>query len=135
MFRRILQFSITALAVALVASAQSIPMSSTINLHSSTQVENKTLPPGEYRVVVEANNAGNDLCAFVSPVKNGRRVIGGNVGSDQKLRSEGIVVAEVPCTLKTQTDHVSGSDFAVIEQDRLTEIQFSGKNEAVDFAL
>jgi hypothetical protein len=43
------------------------------------------------------------------------------------------VVDEVPCTLKSHQNKAAG-DFAVINQSRLTEIQFKGSTEVVEFS-
>lgn len=132
MFRRMLRYSILVLTVALTAfsvSAESDSLSATINVHSRTQVADKTLEPGEYHVVFEGNQAGNDLCAFVSPVKSERNVVGENGG---KFLRPGMVVAEVPCTLKTQ-QNLARADLAVTSQNRLTEVQFRGRTEVVEF--
>jgi len=113
MSRRVLQFS---LAIA-VLSAMSIPvlarpsskdsLSATVNLLSTVTVGNKTVEAGEYKVVAQDNSA--------------------------KFEKEGKVVAEVPCTLKTLPAKARETMVAV-DHDTLTEIQVSGKMQAIEFA-
>jgi hypothetical protein len=82
-------------------------LSATIDLNSKAALNNTTLVPGEYRVVVEGNQA--------------------------KFEKDGKVVAEVPCTLKTLSTKATQTEF-VVDHDRLTEIKVSGKTEAIEFS-
>ena len=43
------------------------------------------------------------------------------------------MVAEVPCTLKDFTGKINETTF-VIDNDKLTEIQVSGKPKTIDFS-
>jgi hypothetical protein len=78
-----------------------------IDLASTTNINNTTLSPGEYKVVAEGNQA--------------------------KFEKDGKVVAEVPCTLKTLSNKSAHTEF-VIDHDRLLEIQVSGKTQAIEFS-
>ncbi|MGD0907306.1 MAG: hypothetical protein ABSA96_06970 [Candidatus Acidiferrales bacterium] len=113
MSRRVLQFS---LAVA-VLSVMSIPvlarpsskdsLSTTISLVTAVNVGNKMIEPGEYKVVVQDNSA--------------------------KFEKDGKVVAEAPCTLKTLPTKAHETAVSV-DHDKLTEIQISGKTQALEFS-
>jgi hypothetical protein len=105
-------------------SIEPYSLNAMINLHSQIQVADKTLEPGQYRVVYEGDHAGSDLCAFVSPIKGQRQIAG--------YTRNGTIVAEVSCTLKAH-ENAADEDSAVTSQDRITEVQFKGKSEAVEF--
>jgi len=113
MSRRVLQFS---LAIA-VLSVMSIPvlarpsskesLSATVNILTKVNVGNKMVEPGEYKVVVQDNAT--------------------------KFEKDGKVVAEAPCTLKTLPAKARETIVA-IDNNTLTEIQISGKTQAMEFS-
>ena len=78
----------------------------TITLYSKLTLGSTSLAPGEYNVTVEGNQA--------------------------KFEQKGKVVAQVPCTLKTLASKAAQTEF-LADQGRMTEIQVSGRTEAVDF--
>lgn len=82
-------------------------LKTTIDLESTTTVRDKTLPPGQYKVIADGNEASFEL--------NGK------------------IVAEVPCSLKTLSSKAPQTAF-VLDSNRLTEIQVSGKTQAIEFA-
>jgi len=78
----------------------------TVHIGSNATVAGKTLTEGDYDLMVNGNQA--------------------------KFTSKGKVVAEVPCTWKTlpsKADH----DIVMIDGGALTEVQFQGKTQAIDF--
>ena len=111
--------------------AQSYSFSAVVHLNSRTQVRDKILPAGQYKVVFEGNRPGSNQCAFVSTVKDEPGAINGSAG---KLERAGNIVAEVPCTLKARQNPAK-EDSVVFNQDRLTEIYVKGKSEALDFTF
>lgn len=111
MSRHVLLAFVCAMVLAVVASPSwakkdSNALKTTIHLLSTTTITNTTLAPGDYNVVEEANQA--------------------------KFEKDGKVVAEVPCTLKPLSSKAQQSEF-YLNNNRLTEIQISGKTEAIDF--
>jgi hypothetical protein len=78
----------------------------TITLYSKVTLGSTSLAPGHYDVTVEGNQA--------------------------KFEQGGKVVAQVPCTLKTLASKAPQTQF-LADQGRMTEIQVSGKTEAIDF--
>jgi len=81
-------------------------ITATIKLSATTTVGSTQLAPGEYKVVVE--------------------------GSQAKFEQKGKVVAEVPCTLKDVTYKPTTTEF-VLDNNRISEIQVSGKTKAIEF--
>jgi hypothetical protein len=82
-------------------------LSTTISLVTAVNVGNKMIEPGEYKVVVQDNSA--------------------------KFEKDGKVVAEAPCTLKTLPTKAHETAVSV-DHDKLTEIQISGKTQALEFS-
>jgi hypothetical protein len=113
MSRRLLPFFIAAAIIAVITipafskSNSTNSISVTITLAEKANVNTTTLDPGEYKVVAEGNQA--------------------------KFEKDGKVVAEVPCTLKTLSTKAPQTA-AAIDHDQLTEIQVSGKTEAIEFS-
>ena len=96
----------TGLALPLWVTAATDTLHKTVHLGASATVAGKPLPEGDYDLVVTGNQA--------------------------KFESKGKVVAEVPCTWKTlqaKSDH----DVVIIEAGAVTEIEFQGKTQAIDF--
>jgi hypothetical protein len=103
------------LIAAVVATGMSLPvwvtaapdsMRKTIHIGSSATVAGKPLTEGDYDLVVSGNQA--------------------------KFSNKGKVVAEVPCTWKTlpnKADH----DVVMMDGSAVTEIEFQGKTQAIDF--
>lgn len=81
-------------------------LTATIDLGSTTTIQNKQLQPGRYKVVAEGNEA--------------------------KFERNGKVVAEVPCTLKTLSQKAQQDDYQT-DRNRLTQIDVSGKMQAMMF--
>jgi hypothetical protein len=113
MSRRLLPLFIAAVAFAVVTipawskSSSSNSINVTITLAQKANVNTTTLDPGDYKVVVE--------------------------GTQAKFEKDGKVIAEVPCTLKTLSTKALQTETA-IDHDQLTEIQVSGKTEAIEFS-
>jgi hypothetical protein len=113
MSQRVSQFFL----VIAVLSVMSIPvlarpsskdsLSGTISLATAINVGNKTMNPGEYKVVVQDNSA--------------------------KFEKDGKVVAETPCTLKALPSKARET-FVTVDHDKLIEIQISGKTQALEFS-
>ena len=82
-------------------------VSTTISVGTTVTVNNKTLEPGQYKVVVEGNTA--------------------------KFERDGDIVTEASCTWKTLSSKSPYSDF-MTDHNRITEIDFSGKNQAIVFS-
>jgi hypothetical protein len=78
-----------------------------LKLTANTTVVTTQLAPGEYKVVAD--------------------------GSKAKFEQGGKVVAEIPCTLKDFTGKINETTF-VIDNNKLTEIQVSGKTKAIEFS-
>jgi hypothetical protein len=81
-------------------------LKTTITLSTATKIQNTQLQPGEYKVTAEGNQV--------------------------KFERDGKVVAQVPCTLKTLSEKARQSEFKT-DHDRLTEIDVSGKMQAIAF--
>ena len=79
----------------------------TINLQQQVTMHNSTLTPGRYEVVVEGNQA--------------------------KFKQDGKVVAEIPCTWKTLPSK-SQYSAVLVKNNQITEIDFSGKTQAINFS-
>jgi hypothetical protein len=78
----------------------------TVHIGSNATVAGKALNSGDYELVVDGNQA--------------------------KFTSKGKVVAEVPCTWKNlpaKAEH----DMVMIDSGAVTELQFQGKTQAIDF--
>jgi hypothetical protein len=94
------------MALPLWVTAATDSLHKTVHLGATATVAGKTLQEGEYDLVVSGNQA--------------------------KFASKGKVVAEVPCTWKTlpaKADH----DVVLTSGSAVTEIQFQGKTQAIDF--
>jgi hypothetical protein len=96
----------TGMALPLWLTAASASLHKTIHLGATATVAGKTLPQGDYDLVVDGNQA--------------------------KFENKGKVVAEVPCTwkeLQSKADH----DVVLMNGGTVTEIEFQGKTQAIDF--
>ena len=82
-------------------------LSATVELYSTTTINNTTLTPGQYRITAEGNQA--------------------------KFEKNGKTVAEAPCTIKTLSNKAAQTQF-IVDHDHLQEIQISGKTEAIEFS-
>ncbi len=82
-------------------------ITATITLTATTTVGGTQLAPGQYKVVVEGNQA--------------------------KFEQKSKVVAEVPCTLKDISYKPTTTEF-VLDHDHISEIQVSGKTKAIEFS-
>lgn len=78
-----------------------------LKLTSPTTVGTTQLAPGDYKVIADASNA--------------------------KFMQGSKVVAEVPCTLKPSNEKINQTTF-VIDHDKMTEIQVSGKSKSIEFS-
>ena len=78
-----------------------------LKLTATTTVGTTKLAPGEYKVIAD--------------------------GSKAKFEQGNKVVAEIPCTLKDFNGKIDQTTF-VIDKDKLTEIQVSGKTKAIEFS-
>jgi hypothetical protein len=78
-----------------------------IKFNTATSVGTTQIPAGEYKVVAD--------------------------GSKAKFQQGNKVVAEVPCTLKDSTVKINQTTF-VLDHDKLTEIQVSGKSKTIEFS-
>jgi hypothetical protein len=78
-----------------------------LKLTSATNVGTTQIAAGEYKVVADASKA--------------------------KFMQGNKVVAEVPCTLKEFSGKINQTTF-IIDHDKLTEIQVSGKTKAIEFS-
>jgi secreted trypsin-like serine protease len=92
---------------ALAKSNSKATIKTTVDLTSTTKVGSTTLAPGHYEVVVEGNQA--------------------------KFERDGKTVAEVHCTLKDLSTKAQQTE-ATADHDQLTEIQVSGKTQAIEFS-
>lgn len=113
MFRRpmlfVLMFGALA-AMSLPALAKpntNASIKATIDITSPTKIGSTTLAPGQYNVTVEANQA--------------------------KFEQDRKTVAEVPCTLKDLPSKAQETQF-LVNDDQITEIQVSGKTQAIEFS-
>jgi hypothetical protein len=96
----------TGMALPLCVTAATDSLHKTVHLGATATVAGKTLQAGEYDLVVSGNQA--------------------------KFQSKGKVVAEVPCTWKTlpaKAEH----DLVLTSGSTLTEIEFQGNTQAIDF--
>jgi hypothetical protein len=78
-----------------------------LKLTATTTVGTTKLAPGDYKVIAD--------------------------GSKAKFQQGNKVVAEVPCTLKDLNGKINETTY-VIDNDKLTEIQVSGKTKAIEFS-
>jgi secreted trypsin-like serine protease len=81
-------------------------LSATINLLTTTKIQKTQLQAGTYKVIANGNEA--------------------------KFEQDGKIVAQVPCTLKTLSRKSQMDDFQ-LDRNRLTEIDVSGKTQAIAF--
>jgi hypothetical protein len=93
-----------ALPIWAMAAADSIHK--TVHIGAAATVAGKQLPEGDYDLMVSGNQA--------------------------KFASKGKVVAEVPCTWKTLSTKAE-HDMVMIDSGAVTEIEFQGKTQAIDF--
>ena len=78
-----------------------------LKLTAKTTIGTTQLPAGEYKVTADSSKA--------------------------KFQQGGKVIAEVPCTLKDATGKVNETTF-IIDNNKLTEIQISGKSKMIEFS-
>ena len=78
-----------------------------IKLTVTTTVGTTQLAPGESKVIAD--------------------------GSKAKFQQGNKVVAEIPCTLKDFTGKINQTTF-IIDNNKLTEIEVSGKTKAIEFS-
>lgn len=112
MSKRVLQILALAAFVVMLLPAQgwSKPkdsVSTTISVSTTASVDNKTLEPGEYKVVAE--------------------------GTTAKFERDGDIVAEAPFTWKTLSNKPSYSE-VMTDHNRITEVDFPGKTQAIVFS-
>jgi hypothetical protein len=113
MSRRLLPvvFAIMAVvAIGVSASAKNdSPDTITTNLKltSNTTIGSTQVPAGEYKVIAD--------------------------GTKAKFMQGSKVVAEIPCSLKDASSKVNQTTF-IIDHDKLTEIQVSGKSKMIEFS-
>ena len=81
-------------------------LSTSIDLTSATKIQNTQLQPGQYKVTAE--------------------------GKEAKFEQDGKIVAQVPCTFKMLPNKAKQDRFEM-DHDRLTEIDVSGKIQAIEF--
>jgi hypothetical protein len=105
----------TNFSAALIAIAMTFPfwlaagtdsLHKRVHLSSPATVGGKTIPEGDYDLIISGNQA--------------------------KFTSNGKVVAEVPCTWKT-LETKAAYDQVLIDGGAVTEIEFQGKTQAIDF--
>ena len=112
MLRYLSQFAMllaTAAVVSLPAMANpssNDTLKTNISINLNTTVQNKNLKPGDYKVEVEGNEA--------------------------KFLQKGKLVTEVPCTIETLPAKSQYTD-VVTNHGKLTEIDMSGKTQAIHF--
>ena len=82
-------------------------ITTSVKLTATTTVGTTQLAPGNYKVIAD--------------------------GSKAKFELGNKVVAEIPCTLKDFTGKINETTF-VIDNNKLTEIQVSGKTKAIEFS-
>ena len=104
--RFIIALLATGMALPLWVTAATDSLHKTIHLGATATVAGKTLQEGDYDLVVSGNQA--------------------------KFASKGKVVAEVPCTWKTLPSKAE-HDLILTDGGAVTEIEFQGKTEAIDF--
>ncbi len=112
MSKRVLQILALAAFVVMILPAQgwSKPkdsVSTTISVGTNVTVNNKTLEPGDYKVLAEGNTA--------------------------KFERDGDIVAEAQFTWKTLSSKPSYSE-VMTDHSRITEVDFSGKTQAIVFS-
>ena len=96
----------TGLALPLWMSAAPDSLNKKVHIGANATVAGKTLQEGDYDLMVSGNQA--------------------------KFASKGKVVAEVPCTWKT-LDAKAEHDLVLTSGGAVTEIEFQGKTQAIDF--
>jgi hypothetical protein len=100
--------ALTAMSVSVWAKNDSgDTITANLKLTATTMVGTTKLAPGEYKVIAD--------------------------GSKAKFQQGSKVVAEIPCTLKDFTGKINETTF-VIDNNKLTEIQVSGKTKAIEFS-
>ena len=100
--------ALTAMSVSVWAKNDSgDTITTSVKLTATTTVGTTTLAPGEYKVIAD--------------------------GSKAKFEQGGKVVAEIPCTLKDFSGKINATTF-ILDNDKLTEIQVSGKTKAIEFS-
>jgi len=100
--------ALTAMSVSVWAKNDSgDTITTSVKLTATTTVGTTTLAPGQYKVTAD--------------------------GSKAKFQQGSKVVAEVPCTLKDFNGKINETTF-VIDNNKLTEIQVSGKTKAIEFS-
>jgi hypothetical protein len=113
MSRRLLPFvlaimALTTMGVSVWAKNDSgDTITANIKFNTPTSIGTTQIPAGEYKVIAD--------------------------GSKAKFQQGNKVVAEVPCTLKDSTTKINQTTF-VIDHDKLTEIQVSGKTKTIEFS-
>lgn len=96
----------TGMALPIWVTAAADTIHKTVHIGAAATVAGKALQEGDYDLVVS--------------------------GTQAKFASKGKVVAEVPCTWKTlpaKAEH----DMVMIDAGAVTEIEFQGKTQAIDF--
>jgi hypothetical protein len=100
--------ALTAMSVSVWAKNDSgDTITANVKFTATTMVGTTKLAPGEYKVIAD--------------------------GSKAKFSQGSKVVAEIPCTLKDFTGKINETTF-VIDNNKLTEIQVSGKTKAIEFS-
>ena len=100
--------ALTAMSVSVWAKNDSgDTITANVKLTATTTVGTTQLAPGTYKVIAD--------------------------GSKAKFELGNKVVAEIPCTLKDFTGKINETTF-VIDNNKLTEIQVSGKTKAIEFS-
>ena len=112
MSRRVFPFLTIAVLTLMTIPVWAKPNSSdalktTINLSQPATLNNMKLPAGEYKVTAQGNQA--------------------------KFERDGKIVAEVPCTWKTLSNKAPYSEI-MTKQDQITQVNFSGKTQAIEFS-
>jgi hypothetical protein len=102
----IMAFSVMSVAVSAKNDAGDT-ITANLKLTAPTTVGTTQLPAGEYKVTAD--------------------------GSKAKFQQNGKVVAEVPCTLKDFSGKINQTTF-IIDNNKLAEIQVSGKAKAIEFS-
>jgi len=82
-------------------------ITASVKFTTTTNIGSTKLPAGDYKVIAD--------------------------GSKAKFQQGNKVVAEVPCTLKDFAGKINETTF-IIDHDKLTEIQVSGKSKAIEFS-
>ena len=100
--------ALTAMSVSVWAKNDSgDTITTNLKLTATTTVGTTQLAPGDYKVIADASKA--------------------------KFQLGNKVVAEVPCTLKDLSSKTNETTF-VLDNNRMTEIQVSGKTKAIEFS-